>query len=87
MPNPPPWEALQVIRRKDGTSLRQLSILSGIAKGHLSDLENGYRQPTPQIIATLSEALNVPKSVLEPRARPLDAATVEAVADARGEVA
>lgn len=86
-PAPSPWLALRVIRHKDGMTLPQLSILSKIAKGHLSDLENGKRQPTPQIIAALAEALNVPKAVLEPRAVALSEAVIGAVADAREDVA
>jgi transcriptional regulator with XRE-family HTH domain len=56
------------MRNKDGATLEQLSKMAGIALGHLSDLENGKRQPTARIIAKLATAMNVPKSMLEPRA-------------------
>jgi transcriptional regulator with XRE-family HTH domain len=65
---PQPWVELQVLRRKDNSTLVQLSAAAGIALGHLSDLENGKRRPTAQVIAKLAEAMNVPKSMLEPRA-------------------
>lgn len=70
MPDAPftPWIELQVLRRKDAMTLEQLSKAAGVALGHLSDLENGKRKPTARIIAKLAEAMNCPKSMLEPRA-------------------
>lgn len=61
------WTELRVLREKDGQTLKQLSSASGIALGHLSDLENGKRRPTPAVIHKLATALNVPLSMLEPR--------------------
>jgi transcriptional regulator with XRE-family HTH domain len=84
-PTPAGWVEFRTIRRKDGASLQQLSLMSGIAKGHLSDLETGKRKPTAAVIVALAKALNVPVSVLEPRDEPLTAEVIEAVVDARGE--
>jgi len=61
------WIELRVIRDKDGESLSGLARRAGVAVGHLSDLENGKRQPTAAVIKKLAAALNVPMSVLEPR--------------------
>jgi transcriptional regulator with XRE-family HTH domain len=37
-----------------------LEFKAGIGQGYLSDLENGRRSGTPETIAKLAEALNVP---------------------------
>lgn len=62
-----PWIELKVLREKDGHSLRSLADAVPMALGHLSDLEAGKRRPTPKVIVKLATALNVPKSMLEPR--------------------
>lgn len=59
------WTNFRVVRTKDGQSLTDLHHKTGISLGHLSDLENGRRLPTPQILKKLAKALNVPVSVLE----------------------
>jgi transcriptional regulator with XRE-family HTH domain len=61
------WIELRVLREKDGHSLSSLSRESGVSLGYLSDLENGKRRPSAPVIAKLARALNVPKSMLEPR--------------------
>lgn len=51
---------LKAIRRwKDVTQL-DLSRKTGISQGYLSDLENGHRAGTPETIAKLAEALDIP---------------------------
>ncbi|GAA2773543.1 helix-turn-helix transcriptional regulator [Saccharopolyspora taberi] len=70
--HPDGWLELQVIRSKDGLSLQALSRLTSVSVGHLSDLEQGKRQPTPPIIKRIALALNVPVSVLEPSPRDED---------------
>jgi transcriptional regulator with XRE-family HTH domain len=37
-----------------------LEFKTGIGQGYLSDLENGRRTGTPETVAKLAEALNVP---------------------------
>ena len=66
MPNTT-WVELRVLREKDGHSLSSLSRTADVALGYLSDLENGKRRPSPAVIVKLARALNVPKSMLEPR--------------------
>ncbi|HUC16444.1 MAG TPA: helix-turn-helix transcriptional regulator [Acetobacteraceae bacterium] len=51
---------LKAIRKwRDETQLH-LEFKTGIGQGYLSDLENGRRTGTPETIAKLAEALNVP---------------------------
>ena len=51
---------LKAIRNwRDETQLH-LSFMTGIAQGYLSDLEGGRRTGTPETIAKLAQALNVP---------------------------
>jgi transcriptional regulator with XRE-family HTH domain len=64
------WIELRVLREKDGQSLTQLAKTANVALGYLSDLENGKRPPNPRVIVKLAQALNVPKSMLEPRREP-----------------
>lgn len=73
-PAPRPWTELRVIRTKDGHSLSTLAKAvtnedtgKSMSLGYLSDLEAGKRVPNARVIAWLAKALNVPKSVLEPR--------------------
>lgn len=71
---PKVWQELRVLREKDGQTLSELARRAGVALGHLSDLENGKRRPTPVVIRKLAKALNVPMSILEPP-RDVDAAS------------
>lgn len=66
-PPPRPWLELRVIREKDGHTLTTLAKAAAMSLSYLSELEAGHRRPNPRIIAKLAHALNVPKSVLEPR--------------------
>jgi hypothetical protein len=51
---------LQAIRKwRDETQLH-LEVKTGIGQGYLSDLESGRRTGTPETIAKLAQALNVP---------------------------
>jgi antitoxin component HigA of HigAB toxin-antitoxin module len=51
---------LKAIRKwRDETQLH-LEFKTGIGQGYLSDLENGRRAGTPETIARLAQALNVP---------------------------
>ena len=55
---------LKAIRKwRDQTQLH-LAFKTGIGQGYLSDLENGRRTGTPETIAKLAEALNVPQEWL-----------------------
>lgn len=64
-----PWIELQTLRAKDAMTLKQLSEITGLSFQYLSQLEIGDRRPTPRAIAKIAEAINVPKSMLEPRAK------------------
>jgi transcriptional regulator with XRE-family HTH domain len=65
------WEALKVLREKDGHSIQSLADATVDPDGkpytrqYISLLEAGKRRPTPAVIKALARALNVPLSMLE----------------------
>lgn len=59
---------LKQIRVNKGLTLKQLSLLTGISKTYLNDLENLYRiNPSKDIVDRLIKVLNVTKNELEGR--------------------
>ena len=57
---------LKQIRVNKGLTLKQLSLLTGISKTYLNDLENLYRiNPSKDIVDRLIKVLNVTKNELE----------------------
>lgn len=67
-PSRRPWVELTVLLKKDAMTVRYLAELTGLSESYLYDLRLGRRKPTPRVIASVAEAMNVPKSMLEPRA-------------------
>ncbi|WP_195166917.1 helix-turn-helix domain-containing protein [Mycobacteroides abscessus] len=63
------WTQYRVVREKDGSSPTDVHKRSGISLSHLSDLENGRRLPTPEMLKKIARALNCPVSVLERKRR------------------
>ncbi|MDP3552357.1 helix-turn-helix domain-containing protein [Methylocystis sp.] len=51
---------LKAIRNWRDETQRHLNVKTGISQGYLSDLESGRRTGTPETIAKLAQALNVP---------------------------
>jgi DNA-binding XRE family transcriptional regulator len=51
---------LRAIRKWRGETQLHLNFKTGISQGYLSDLESGRRAGTPETIAKLAQALNVP---------------------------
>jgi len=51
---------LKAIRNWRGETQLHLSFKTGVAQGYLSDLESGRRSGTPETMAKLAQALNVP---------------------------
>jgi DNA-binding XRE family transcriptional regulator len=51
---------LKAIRNWRGETQQYLNFKTGIGQGYLSDLESGRRTGTPETIAKLAQALNVP---------------------------
>ncbi len=47
-------------RKENKITLKQLSKKSGVSKTHISDIENGYKGPSLEVMIKLSKALNVP---------------------------
>lgn len=55
---------IKKIRLKRKLTLVQLAKLSGVSKSHISEIENGTKMPTLQILCELAVALNVSPEVL-----------------------
>ena len=51
---------LKAIRNWRGETQLQLNAKTGIGQGYLSDLESGRRAGSPETVAKLAQALNVP---------------------------
>lgn len=62
------WTQFNKLLRLNNMSLTQLAELSGFSLSYLCDLRKGRRKPSANVIDTLSRVLDVPKSMLEPRA-------------------
>lgn len=69
-----PWAALTTLRRWCGLSMKALSTISGVSVGHISDLESGRRQASPDVCRRLADALKVPLIALD---RPDEGSEVE----------
>ena len=52
--------ALRVIRQRSGLSVSALAAQVGISQPHLSNIESGRRQASPQLAHRLARALKVP---------------------------
>lgn len=50
---------LREVRKGKNLSIKQLSILSGVSTGHISNIENGLKMPTIDILVRLAAALGV----------------------------
>ena len=55
---------LKAIRSWRGETQLHLNSLTGIGQSYLSDLESGRRTGTPETVAKLAQALNVPEEWL-----------------------
>lgn len=56
---------LKELRMKNGLSLRQLSLCSGVSNAYLSQIETGARStPKPDILMKISEGLQIPYNQL-----------------------
>lgn len=56
--------ALKAIRERSGYSQAQLSRITGISQGHISQLEKGEKNPRPAMVRRLADALAVPMGAL-----------------------
>lgn len=50
---------LQEVRKEKKTSIRQLSKLSGVSCGHISEIETGKKMPTLDVLVRIAQALEV----------------------------
>lgn len=53
-------DALRVIRERSGLSGQALADLAQTSRPHLSHIEAGRKQPSPELARRLAEALKVP---------------------------
>ncbi len=52
--------ALRIIRERSGLSVSALAAEVGISQPHLSNIERGRRQASPEVSRRLAQALRVP---------------------------
>jgi transcriptional regulator with XRE-family HTH domain len=57
-------ERMRSLRHELGISLRELSIASGISKGHLSSIEQGFAAITTETIERIAAGLDLPPMML-----------------------
>lgn len=50
---------LREVRKGKNLSIKKLSILSGVSTGHISNIENGLKMPTIDVLVRLAAALGV----------------------------
>lgn len=56
--------ALRAIRQRSGLSVTALAGAIGISQPHLSNIENGDRKASPQVIRKLADELKVPVTAI-----------------------
>lgn len=49
--------AIRVLRKAQGLSIRELARLAEVNAGHLSQVENGKRDPSPRWLKSVTDAL------------------------------
>jgi transcriptional regulator with XRE-family HTH domain len=65
-------EYIKKIREDKNLSLNQLALYSGVSAAHLSRIERGLREPSPEILRKIATALKVPYEELMKAAGYLD---------------
>lgn len=53
-------EALRVIRERSGLTGTALAEMVGVDRTHISNIEAGRKQPSPELARRLADALKVP---------------------------
>lgn len=53
-------EYIKKIREEKGLSINQLALYSNVSAAHISRIERGLREPSPEILEKISEVLKVP---------------------------
>jgi transcriptional regulator with XRE-family HTH domain len=57
-------EHLKQLRKKQGLTLLEIEVLTGISEGSLSKMENGKKNPALTTLVKLAKGLGVPVSKL-----------------------
>jgi transcriptional regulator with XRE-family HTH domain len=52
-------EKLRILRRRAGLTQEELAVRAGIGQGSLSDIENGRRRPSYDVMNRIADALGV----------------------------
>ena len=58
--------AAKSLRTAKGVSLRDLSHMTGINRGHLSRIERGIHVPSPRIVQAVADALGIDVEAIAP---------------------
>jgi len=56
--------ALKAIRERSGFSQAALGRAANVSQGHISQLEAGEKEPRPEMVRRLAEALGIPIAAL-----------------------
>jgi|GEM_PF-288200 len=81
------YDKLRDLRKLKGFTIRELSDRSGVSAAYISQLENGNRGiPSPDVLAKLSEGLNISYSELMVMAGYLEASQTEQPEEGRNPV-
>lgn len=57
-------QSLKVIRERSGFSSSRFATAAGISTAHLSNIESGKRQASPELILRMAKVLEVPVMAL-----------------------
>lgn len=57
-------EVLREIRQRQGRTLREVSHLARVSLGYLSEVERGQKEASSELLASITQALDVPLSVV-----------------------
>jgi XRE family transcriptional regulator, master regulator for biofilm formation len=77
-------DQIKRIRSKKGLSITKLSLIAGISKGYLSNIESHKTNPSAHMIQKLAKALEVPvEQLLNIQVELLDPEWVELVTQAK----
>lgn len=77
-------EYIKKIREEKELSINQLALYSKVSAAHISRIERGLREPSPEILKKISEALKVPYEELMKVAGYLEPDTSTPAGDALG---
>lgn len=57
-------DALRSVRRRQGSTLRDVSMGASVSLGYLSEIERGQKEASSELLSAICEALDLPLSAL-----------------------